>query len=301
MFKNMRVYKLSSWTITSEQLIAMLATQSFTPCTSIEMERSGWTPPRENGQLVHNVNGQLLIRLAKEKKLLPTSVINQVAKAKAGEIEDQQGFKPGRKQMREIKESVVDELLPRAFSIASSTAIWIDPFNKTLAINTSSSSKADEALKWLIKAMPKCPIEQLQVSISPAAAMTDWLASDESPFGFTVDQDAELCATGEGKATVKYAHHALEVDDIRRHIRSGKRCKQLALTWADRISFVLTDAMTLKKLEALDVLKENTEGTAKNDDERFDSDFLMMTGEISRLIKDLVSALGGEVALAQAA
>jgi recombination associated protein RdgC len=124
--------------------------------------------------------------------------------------------------------------------------------------------------------------------------MTDWLAADEAPSGFTVDQDTELRATGEGKATVRYVRHTLEADDVRRHIAAGKQCTRLAMTWSDRVSFVLTESLTVKRVTPLDVLKENNDGMTQNDDERFDTDFALMTGELSKLMGDLVQALGGE-------
>jgi recombination associated protein RdgC len=36
--------------------------------------------------------------------------------------------------------------------------------------------------------------------------------------------------------------------------------------------------------------------TAQNDDERFDSDFILMTGELAKMLADVVAALGGELA-----
>jgi recombination associated protein RdgC len=41
------------------------------------------------------------------------------------------------------------------------------------------------------------------------------------------------------------------------------------------------------------VLKE-TESSTRNDDERFDGDFMLMTGELSKMMADVVEALGGE-------
>ena len=93
----------------------------------------------------------MLLMLGTEKKLLPASVINQVTKARAAEIEEQQGFKPGRKQMKELKEQVTDELLPRAFSIRRDTRVWIDPVNGWLVVDSSSPAKADEILKLLLE------------------------------------------------------------------------------------------------------------------------------------------------------
>lgn len=295
-FKNLQIYRLPApWAMTSEQLEARLAPQAFAPCTSLDMQSQGWVSPRDNGMLVHTVNRQMLIVLGTEKKLLPATVINQVAKAKAVELEEQQGFKPGRKQMREIKEQVTDELLPRAFSIKRNTWTWIDPVNGWLVVDAASASKAEEVLKLLIKAIDKFPMDTLRVTRSPSAAMTDWLAADEAPGGFTVDQDTELRATGEGKATVRYVRHTLEADDVRRHIAAGKQCTRLAMTWADRVSFVLTESLAVKRIAPLDVLKEDSDSTLKNDDERFDSDMVLMTGELQRMMTDLVEALGGEM------
>lgn len=293
-FKNLQIYRLTTpWTMTSEQLEAALSKQEFTPCSSSELQSQGWQSPRGNGKLVHTVNRQMLLQLDTEKKLLPSTVVNQVTKARAAELEDQQGFKPGRKQMKELKEQVADELLPRAFSIQRSTRVWIDPVNGWLVVDAASPAKADEVFKLLLKSLEVLPFASLRTVRSPLSAMTDWLAADEAPAGFTVDQDTELRATNEGKATVRYVRHTIEAADVRRHISAGKQVTRLALTWSDRISFVLTDALSIKRIAPLDVLKEN-DATTANDDERFDTDFALMTGELGKLLHELVAALGGE-------
>ena len=65
------------------------------------------------------------------------------------------------------------------------------------------------------------PLDTLRVAQSPVSAMTEYLMADEAPGGFTVDQDTELRATGQGKATVRYVRHTLEAADVRRHIEGG--------------------------------------------------------------------------------
>jgi recombination associated protein RdgC len=293
-FKNLQVYRVAeSWAISAAELEQCLATQAFKPCTSLDMTSTGWASPRDNGMLVHTVNRQLLLQLDTEKKLLPSTVINQVSKARAVELEEQQGFKPGRKQTKELKEQVADELLPRAFSIQRSTNVWIDPVNGWMVIDAASPSKADDVFKMLLKSIEILPVQPLRTERSPLSAMTDWLAADEAPGGFTIDQDTELRATGEGKATVRYVRHTLEAEDVNRHIAAGKQCTRLALTWSDRISFVLSESLAIKRIAPLDVLKE-TEASTQNDDERFDTDFALMTGELNKLLNDLVEALGGE-------
>ncbi|MDP3844004.1 MAG: recombination-associated protein RdgC [Oxalobacteraceae bacterium] len=294
-FKNLQLYRLSlPVNLTAESLNQALANLAFSPSTSMDLQNQGWASPRDNDLLVHTVNGQMLIMLGTEKKLLPASVINQVCKAKATELEEQQGFKPGRKQMRELKEQVTDELLPRAFSIRRNTWAWIDPVNGWLVVDGASPARADELLKPLLKVVNNVQLYSLRVVQSPVAAMTSWLAADEAPAGFSIDQDTELRSAGDDKAAVRYVSHTIDPDDVRRHIAAGKQCTRLALTWADRISFVLTESLAIKRVTALDVIKENSDSKMQNDEERFDSDFVLMAGELNRMLGDLVTALGGE-------
>ena len=55
------------------------------------------------------------------------------------------------------------------------------------------------------------------------------------------------------------------------------------------MSFVLNDALQLKKITFLDSVFEGR----KSDDAGFDADVAIATGELCRLIPELVEALGG--------
>lgn len=294
MLKNLILYRLPKhWQITADAIGAAISPQAFAPCTSIEMEKTGWVAPRPHGGLVHSVSRQMLLCLQTEKKLLPASVVTQFVKARAAEIEEQEGFKPGRKRMKEIKEQVTDELLPRAFSLLSQTLVWIDPVNGWLAINAGSTGKAEKVLSLLIRAIERLPAEPIRVEMTPVQAMTDWLVQEDAPAGFTIDQESELRASNEGKASIKYSNQSLEAEDVRRHVSAGKRCTKLALTWKDRISFVLNESLMIRKITPLDVLAGEINKKDGSEDEVFDADFALMTGEMNELIGDLVDALGG--------
>ncbi len=296
-FKNLQLHRLPApWQVKPEQMEQWLAPYAFAPAMSVERHIHGWAPPRENGPLVHVTNRQWLLLFRSEKKLLPASVINQVTRSRALELEEQQGFKPGRKQMRELKEHVTDELLPRAFSIRRDTRVWIDTVHGWLVIDAASQTLADDVLGLLVKSAGQLPLASVRVARSPVAAMTGWLASGDAPAGFTLDQDTELRSPAQGNATVRYVGHTLDADDMRRHIEAGKQCMRLAMTWDDRVSFVLTPSLTLKRVAPLDVLREAGDAAAQNDDEQFDADLTLMAGELARLFADLVDALGGELA-----
>jgi recombination associated protein RdgC len=135
----------------------------------------------------------------------------------------------------------------------------------------------------------------LHTKLSPGAAMTGWVAEGEAPTGFTIDRDCELRLPGEDRATVRYVRHALDGEEIGEHIAAGKQCTRLALTWADRISFVLTEKLEIKRLQFLDILKEQSE-QAEDAEALFQIEFALMTGELGKMVADLVEALGGEEA-----
>jgi recombination associated protein RdgC len=257
----------------------------------MELQSRGWLTPRdEQPNFVHAYGQHWLIAFGVEKKLLPASVVNQHAKNRVTQIEQMQGYKAGKKQIRDIKEATVIELLPRAFAQRHKTYAWIDALNNRLILDTSSAHKAEEFIEVLLKTVQGITLAPLDTKISPSSAMTRWLSGDDLPSIFTVDRDCELQGMSDEKETIKYTHHILEAEETARHIRAGKKAIKLAMTWDSKISFVLQDNLQLRRIAPQDILKESTESA----EELFVSDFTIMTGELSQLIIDLIEALGGE-------
>lgn len=293
-FRNLQLYRLpKNWSTEVEQLEADLSALPLQACSASDLQSIGWIAPCADGALVHAVNKQWLLALGVEQKLLPTSVVKQFANERARTIEETEGRRVGRKEMRDLRESITAELLPRAFVRRRTTFGWIDPVNGWLIIDAASPAKAEEFLEHLRKSVAGLPAKLLQVTQSPSSAMTGWMAEGDAPSPFTLDQDLELRSAE--KATVRYVKHTLEGEEIRQHIADGKVVTRLALTWADRISFLLNENLQIKRLSFLDILKEQADGQAENEDERFDIDFTLMTGEVARLLDDLLEALGGEL------
>jgi recombination associated protein RdgC len=300
-FKNLQLYRLPvAWRIDLAKLEEQLARGPFVKCPSNQPMSRGWVSPRKDGALVFSLGRQWLIALAVEQRLLPSSVVNEEVKERAEAMEAQQGYAPGRKQLKDLRERVTVELMPRAFTRRRSTFVWIDPENGWLCVDAGSPGKAEEVIEHLRHCVDDLPLSLLHTQLSPQSAMADWLAGGDAPAGFTVDRDCELKAVGEEKAAVRYVRHPLDGDEIggeiKAHLASGKLPTRLALTWDDRISFVLTEKLEIKRLTFLDLLKEEAEKSAERADEQFDADFALMTGELARFLPQLVEALGGEVA-----
>lgn len=295
MFKNLSLFRIgAAWSASSSQVEDLLQKDVFLPCGASQPQSAGWVPPRgeTHGPLLEVVDGQWVLRLKVERKLLPGSVVRERADEIAEGIEHSTGRKPGRKQMKELREQAAQELLPQAFARASALWVWIDPARHLLAIDTGSAARAEEVITLLVKALPGFEVRQIHTAQSPQALMSDWLVSGAPAAGFSVDRECELKSADEMKSVVRYARHPLDTDEVRAHIQAGKQPTRLALTWAERVSFVLTEGLQLKRLDFLDGVYEGRPSAGA--DEAFDADVAIATGELRRLIPDLIEALGGE-------
>jgi recombination associated protein RdgC len=294
MFKNLIPYRLTALAIDALGANEALEIAQFVPCGASQEKSIGWIEPRgeANGPLVESVNGQWILKLMIETRAVPGAAIAKKAAEWAVHIESTTGRKPGKKETREAKDDIKLALLPMAFSKESSVWVWIDPAANLLVIDAASQARADKVVTMLAKCIPGLALRLIDTKVSPTAAMSDWLITQEPPAGFTVDRECELKAADESKAVVRYTRNPLDIEEVKAHVESGKLPVMLALTWGSRVSFVLTEGLQVKKLAFLDVVFD---GASSGKDDGFDADVLITTSELRKMLPDLLDALGGEV------
>lgn len=305
MFKQLIVYRIAAtWLPDLDKAREDLARVTFVACSPTQQKSAGFVPPRlENGAaMIEAIGGQWIARLQTEARKVPTDALQRRTEEIANEVEKQTGRRPGRKQIKELKEQALLELLPMAFTKVSRTWVWIDPKALLLVIDCGSQAKADEVVTMLVKAMDGLSLSLIQTETSAAVAMAHWLGTGEPPYQFSVDRECELKSPDEMKSVVRYGRHPLDTEEVKQHIQAGKVPTRVALTWRERVSFVLTESLTIKKLAFLDVVFESSDSQRKVDKaEAFDADAAIATGELQQLIPDLLEALGGEFVLADIA
>jgi recombination associated protein RdgC len=286
-----------------EALEEALQTACFVPCGATQAESSGWVAPRGNKStaLAESINRQIIVRLCTERRPVPASAIKAAVEERIEKYKQETGReRVGAKIKKEFKEEVLVDLMPRAFTKQSSTTLWLDPVNKFIVVDSGSLTGADKVVSFLVEALSSIPgaaglkAQPVQTTLSAAVSMAHWLSSREAPVGFTVDRDCELKMPDDEKSAVRYSRHTLEIDEVAEHIAAGKVPTQLAMTWNDRVSFVLSDAGQIKKLKLLDVVLDGI-GDRGKDDDGFDTDAAILTGELSAMIPDILEALGGEL------
>lgn len=301
-FKNLQLFRLqAAFELDPAQVDEALRKSQFQPCGKMEMSSIGFRTPRsqQSDSLVYPIAGCFLINLAAEEKILPGSVVKEVVNTRVAEIEEQQDRKVGKKERRDLTERVTEELLPRAFSRIRSTWAYIDPANRWIVVDAASPKKAEEVIEWLRKSIDTLRASPVRTEGNPTMVMTGWLQTAEPPSGFTIDDDCELKTPGDEGAVVRCSRQDLNAAEVRNHLDAGKLVTKLALTWDDRLSFVLTEDLQVKKLAFLDMLQEQAKDSgADTAEEQFDANFTIMSGEVAKFLPDLLEVLGGEAAAA---
>jgi recombination associated protein RdgC len=296
--KNLMLYRLGAgWPKSAAQWGEALAREPFAECGATQPKSGGWTAPRgeQHGALVESIDGQWIARYAIETKAVPAQALRRWVDEKAQHIEQTRGRKPGKKELRDLREDALLALLPQAFARRSEVALWLAPKRRWLMLDAGSQAKADEVIASLARvAGPGFAVSLLQTQQTPQALMTAWLLAEkpaDMPEAFHVERDCELKASGEEPAIVRFTRHELATPEVRRHVREGKHPVRLALGWQGRIGFTLTENLQLKKIRFDEGVFGDSQTPAED---RFDANTAIATGELTGLIGDLIEALGGE-------
>ncbi|CAG9415879.1 recombination-associated protein RdgC [Providencia alcalifaciens] len=297
-FKNAIVYRMTrDIQISSDELEAQLKNLEFSPCGSQDMMKVGWTNPIKTGEaLTHSVGNQILIVAKREEKKLPTDVIKKELQAKIDKLETEQGRRLKKTEKDSLKDEVVQDLLPRAFSKESTVSVWIDNDNQRIIVDASSAKRAEDTLALLRKTLGSLPVVPLTMKTPIELTLTDWLRDGVIPQGFNLTDEAELKAMLAEGGIARFKKQDLVSDEIASHIEAGKLVTKLSLDWNETIQFTLCDDCSLKKIKFSDMLKAQNDDIDREDiAQRFDADFVLLTSEMTRLIDAVIQSLGGEV------
>ena len=291
MFKNAIAYSfVPGFRINPE----LLERRPARECAALEAATDGFVAPCQHStaNLVHHVAGYSLICWQTEDKILPGSVVEEAVEEKVAEIERTQGRRVGRKERKEIKEICIDELLPRAFVQKRRTFALHDRVRGLFVIDTSSPARAEKLLEALRKTLEVAPMSELQTEASPSAMMAAWIAAGDAPYGMTIDDECLLEGASDAKEQVRYARTSAQAEDVRQRVAHGFLPRQLGMTWNDKVSFVLSSELHLRRLSFLDIAKIAAD-PFEDEAQRFDSEVTIAAGETTALIERMVEHFGG--------
>lgn len=293
LFKNAKVFQLTAGFRIDEDLLARRPARD---CGPLEAKADGFAQPCDHSTrvLVHDVGGINLICWQTQDKLLPGSVVAEHVAERAADYEDQNGHPPGRKMLRDIKETVIDELLPKAFVQTRRTyAAFVGPY---LIVDTSSPARAEALIEALARTLDNAvPLSSLNTELSPQARMCDWMLGG-TPYGLTVDDAAVLEECSEARAQVAYQRVNLDSSDVRDRLSAGFMPKKVAVTISEKVSLQVDENLHMTRIMPVGLLNaavESKTADAESSAEEFDATVLLIVSEVEAAIDFMIADMGG--------
>lgn len=295
-FRNLQLYRLiEPVEHTPAALHDVLSQHAFKPCAGLDTHSVGWVPPagREAAEMVHVSNGRIMLCLRREDRILPASVIREHVEEKAEAIANTEARSVGRKEKQRIRDEVMTDLLPRAFTRSTHQYAYIDPADGWVVVDSSTPKKAEELLTVLREALGSLRVRPLAVNNAPSSVMTRWLETAPDT-GFELGDECELKEPVDNGGIMRGRRMDLASAEVRSHLDAGMQVAKLAVDWHERIGCMLCDDLGIRRLRFLDLVMQEAADTEADDAlARFDADFALMGMELARFIPAVVEAFGG--------
>jgi len=156
-FKNLRLYQLVKNPLPEDEMMLedQLAEHTFKGCGSQDLQSVGLVSPlgKHGEMLSHSVAECVVFCVKKQDKVLPASVVNELLNDRIEEIEEEQARKVYRKERAQLKDELMMDLLPKAFTKSRLTYAYIDKKQQWLVVNSSSATAAEEVINVLRNAL----------------------------------------------------------------------------------------------------------------------------------------------------
>jgi recombination associated protein RdgC len=237
-----------------------------------------------------------MLCLKKDEKVVPAAVINEMLLEKISELEEKEARKLSKKERSALKDELIFELLPRAFSFSKKTYAYIDPKGEWLVVDAASTKKAEDLLSYLRKCLGSLPVVPINTNDRPVAILTQWLVESGSvPKDIEIEDECELRSAEEEGSIIRCKKHNLALPEITNHLDNGKQVIKLAINWSERLSFIVDENLSIKRLKFLDLIQDQVTDTEVDDElSKFDVEFSIMSLELAKFLPRLLEVFGGE-------
>jgi recombination associated protein RdgC len=296
MFRNLRFYRISTpWPKTEERLSEVLSENPFSPCGPYSERTAGWEAPADfdGAPLCRRLNGADLLQLRTQSRVLPVAAIREALEEKVIEYRSRMEQDPPRSELRRLREETRDDLLPKALLRSERTRACYIHAESLLVIDAGTDNKAE----WFIDQLRTCfgqfSCNPLTFNKSPGELLKR-IFLGETLLGFSLGRECRMQDLSDSRSTVTWREFELTDQSIRRHVIDGMKLTHLGVGFDELLSCVINEDGVISKFKFI-------EGDAIDIPDfedplaRFDADFVLLTGTVSRMVEALKKLLGGFV------
>jgi recombination associated protein RdgC len=215
-------------------------------------------------------------------------VVTEAVADRVAEIEQSEMREVGRRERRQLREDLLVEMLPRAFTRSRVVHAYIDAADDWAAVDASSDKAAEEVIALLRESLGSFPVKPLAPEVAAAERLSSWLLSGEAASGFVLEDSCVLQDSEDSRSTVRCRGQDLRSQEIRNHLESGKRAVSVGVSWKERLSLLLNEDLSLKRLRFADeVANELDTGDAEDEGATLDAQLALLSLELRGLLTQL--------------
>jgi recombination associated protein RdgC len=294
MFRNIRLYRLlSPWPESEAALSAQLENALFKPCGPYTERSSGWESPTGDPEqpLCRRVGGADLLRLRTQVRLLPAAAITEAMEDRLVEFRTRAQRDPSRREKLQLKDEVQAELMPKTLVKSERTRGFCLLAENLIGVDTTSEAQAERFLDTLRAALGSLQVTPIAFKKAPGELLTKIFLGD-GPGEFRSGRECRMEDPAAGATTVTWLDADLHDPSVTRHVRDGLKLTRLGVEFADLLSCVIDQDCVIRKLKM-----QGLESVDDMPDEdplaRMDAEFVLLTGNVRRLVRSLEKPLGG--------
>ncbi|MCX8649757.1 recombination-associated protein RdgC [Gilliamella sp. B2776] len=295
-FKNAIIYQLNNDTLLNKDAIEKaIKSQMFTPCGNLDTTKMGWVSPyHDNNQndFIVDMQGHLLLRIKKETKILPAPVIKQTLLEKIDKQEQALSRRLTKNEKASLKDEVLIDLMPRAFSKYNHYWLWIDTENKRIIVDCSSFKQAEDILAILRKELGSLALTPLSIDKPLEQIMTSWVKEKLNFSPFILGDQAELKDPLEGNGIISCKNQEITSDEMRVHFDSGKWITKMKIVDERGVNFIVNSDLTFKRIKFDSIILDENEDISSDEfDKRLEADFFIMSKVLSNTVNDFTTVI----------
>ncbi|QRN40815.1 MAG: recombination-associated protein RdgC [Neisseriaceae bacterium] len=298
-FKQLSVVLINPESFPSINVVEEKLTQHNIPLMmGLSKDVQGFVPAYSfTEQMIFPIENSWKMRLKKEEKLLPSYIVNDELAVRIESVEKVEYRKISSREKREMKQSIIDDLLPKAFIKQSFIEALYNGTNGFLLIDQANESKRERFISELREALGGLQVTLLNTKMSVTTLMTTWLRRGYAERNFTLDNFCELKSVSDTSSAIKFYKCDLLAHEIQDIVENDRFVSQLALVWNDKIRFLLCHDFTLKNIRFID-MQVSDESDYDSDDSHSEimlvsANQMMMSSYFSQIYEELIEHAGG--------
>lgn len=268
MMKNVTAYKANSegterlFGFYTDALIEAIEEHPSLPPAATIWRRWGFSKTDHFGKspLFEGADGARVLYVQQQERVLPGTVIRRALLDKVLEIQERDDRKLNRKEIAQLKDDVIAELLPKAFIKQSGYHVLI--YKGWLLIDSGSAKICEEIVGFLRAAFEEIAL----LSLRPMRGkdVESWLK------GMAIDAGTDtgnfhaldsMVLKSKSLGTVRFKDAELDSDEVTEALQSDRDVTELALAWrkdadasGDDMHFTLTNKLIIKRIKFADIL-----------------------------------------------